>query len=66
MLQNIGSMDYKWDLPRVHPIFHVSFLKKVIGDKIPIQTIFIELDEEEKVILEPEKISKTNTKRLRN
>jgi len=44
-------MAYKLELPvasRVHPIFHVSCLKKVIGDKIPIQTIFPKLDEEGK------------------
>ena len=36
----------------MHPIFHVSCLKKVIGDKIPTQTILSELNEEGKVILE--------------
>ena len=48
MLHKIGSMDYKLELPlpsRVHPVFHVSCLKKVIGDKIPIQIIFLEIDE---------------------
>ena len=60
VLQKIGSMAYKLELPatsRVHPVFHVSFLKNVIGDKIPIQTIFLDLDEEGKVILEIKKIS---------
>ena len=62
-------MAYKLELratSRVRPIFHVSCLKKVIGDNIPIQTIFRELDEEGKVILEPENISETKTKQLRN
>ena len=48
VLQNIGGMDYKLELPassRVHPIFHVAYLKKVIGDEIPIKTILLELDE---------------------
>jgi hypothetical protein len=38
----IGSVSYKLELPpssRVHPMFHVSFLQKVIDDKIPVQTI---------------------------
>ena len=43
VLQKIGSMACKLDLPtssQVHPFFRVSFLKKVIGDKVPTQTIF--------------------------
>ena len=42
VLQNIGNMAYKLELPiysSVHLVFHVSCLKKVIGDKIPVQTI---------------------------
>ena len=54
VLQKISSMAYKLELPStswVHLVFHVSCLNKVIGDTIPIQTIFLELDEEGKVIL---------------
>jgi hypothetical protein len=62
-------MAYKLELPassQVHPIFHVSCLKKVIGDKILVQTIFLELDEEGKIILEPEAITDTRIRQLRN
>jgi hypothetical protein len=65
VLQKIGSMAYKLELlatSRVHPILHVSCLKNVIGGKIPIQTIFLELDEEGKIILEPKKIVEIRTK----
>ena len=51
VLQKIDTMAYKLDLPtysQVHLVFHVSCLKKVIGDKLPVQTIFPELDEEGK------------------
>jgi len=41
----------------VHPVFQVSCLKKVIGDKLPVQTILPELDEEGKIILEPEAVT---------
>ena len=67
VLQKIGSMAYNLEILTsswVHPVFHVSCLKKVIGDKIPIQTILSKLDEEGKVILEPEKIIETRTKEL--
>ena len=69
MLQKIGTMAYKLDLPassRVHPVFHVSCLKKVIGENLPVQTILPELDEEGKVILEPEAVMETRTRQLHN
>ena len=62
-------MAFKLEIPsssRVHLVFHVSCLKKVIGDKIPIQTILPNLYEEGKVILEPEKIFETRTEQLQN
>lgn len=61
VLQKIGSMAYKLELPpssQVHLVFHVSCLKKVIGDKISVQTILLKLCEEGKIILKPEKIVK--------
>ena len=69
VLQKIGTMAYKLELPassRVHPVFHVSCLKKIIGDQIPVQTILPELDEEGKIILEPEVVTETRTRQLRN
>jgi hypothetical protein len=69
VLQNIGTMEYKLDLPsysQVHPLFHVSYLKKVIGDKILVQTIFPELKKEGKIILEPKSITDTRLRQLRN
>jgi hypothetical protein len=42
------------------------FLKKVIGEKIPVQTILLELDKEGKIILEPKAITDTRIHQLRN
>ena len=64
VLQNIGTMAYKLELPaasRVHPAFHVSCLNKVMGEKLPVQTILLELDEEGKIISEPEAVIETRT-----
>ena len=69
VLEKIGTMAYKLDLLSVswvHPVFHFSCLKKVIGDKLPVQTIFPELDEEGKIILEPEVFIEIRTRQLRN
>jgi hypothetical protein len=69
VLQRIGSMAYKLELPPsscVHPVFHVSFLKKVIGNNIPVQKTLPELNEEGKIILEPETILETRIKQLKN
>jgi hypothetical protein len=69
MLQRIGSMYYKLELPpssHVHPFFHVYFLNKVINENIPIQTILPKINEEGKIILELETILETRVKKLQN
>ena len=65
VLQKISTMAYKLQLlaaSRLHLIFHFSSLKKVIADKLPVQTILPELDEEGKIILELEAITETRTR----
>ena len=59
VLQNIGSIAYKLGLPpssRIHPVFHGSCLKKLIGTNIRAQTILPKIDTERSIILEPEAI----------
>jgi len=67
VLEKISSMPYKLELlatSRLHVVFHVSCLKKVIGDKLPVQTILPKLKEEGKIILEPEVVIETRTQQL--
>jgi hypothetical protein len=49
IIKHVGPMAYKLDFPshsKLHHIFHVSCLKKVIGAKYQTQTNLLELDEE--------------------
>jgi hypothetical protein len=65
VFQRLGSMAYKLELPpssRVHIVFHVSFLKKVICNKIPVKTILLDINEEGKIMLELETILETRIK----
>ena len=57
ILKHVGQVAYHLAFPshsKLHPIFHVSCLKKVIGAKCQIQTNLLELDEEGSIWLQPE------------
>jgi hypothetical protein len=66
--KKVGVMAYDIDLPRsrkIHNVFHVSCLKRVIGKHIfPIEEL-PPLDEEGQLILIPEEILEVREKRLR-
>ena len=68
VLQKIGSVAYKLELPpsHIHPVFHVSFLKKVIGTNTREQIVLPEMDTEGSIILEPEAILNQRTRQLRS
>jgi hypothetical protein len=49
-------MDCKLDFPpssHVYLVFHVSYSNKLISENILVQTIFLDINEEGKKILEP-------------
>jgi len=60
---------YKLALPptaKIHLVFHVSCLKKVIGNNCRIQTSLPKLDEEGLIWLQPKQVLATRDKHLRS
>ena len=61
-------MAFELDLPtesRVHNVFHVSRLKKVLGHQIVPSTVLPPLDDEGKLVLVPEAIIEFSERNLR-
>ena len=61
-------MAYELELPansRVHNVFHVSCLKKVLGQNVMPSTVLPPLDDEGKLILVSESILDSREKQLR-
>jgi hypothetical protein len=57
IIKHIGSMAYKLALPatsKIHLVFHVSCMKKVVGHNCSVQTILPKLDEEGCLWIQPE------------
>jgi hypothetical protein len=57
ILKRVGQVAYQLALPsqsKLHPVFHVSCLKKVIGTRCQLQTNLPELAEEGSIWLQPE------------
>jgi hypothetical protein len=69
VIGKIGEVAYELELPpgsRIHNIFHVSCLKKAIGQQIIPSKELPPLDDEGKLILEPETVLDVREKWLRN
>ena len=67
VLKRVGKMAYQLDLAsdsKLHPIFHVSFLK-VIGTKCQNQTNLPELDKEGSIWLQPQEVFDQREHQLR-
>ena len=65
--KKISQVAYGSSLPntsRVHNVFHVSCLKKALGDHQSPQTTLPFFDDEGRIILEPKSILSTREKKL--
>jgi hypothetical protein len=57
ILKRVGQVAYQLAFPshsKIHHVFHVSYLKKVIGAMFQTQTNLLELDEEGSIFLQPQ------------
>ena len=69
MIQKVGEVAYELELPmgsKNHNVFHVSCLKKVIGQHISVSYTLLPLDDEGQLVLILDKILKTRERRLRS
>ena len=62
ILEKVGAVAYKLKLPPqslVHPIFHISLLKKCVGPNVVPQPLPAELTEEWELRMQPDKVLAT-------
>ena len=67
IVRRVGEVAYELELPagsKVHNVFNVSRLKKVLGQNVMPSTVLPPLDDEGKLILVPESILESREKQL--
>jgi hypothetical protein len=69
VVNRVGEVSYEIELPEgrnIHNVFHVSCLKKAIGQQVTTFTELPPLDQEVQLVLIPEEILDVKEKRLRS
>ena len=69
VIKHVGEVAYELELPagsRIHTIFHVSFLKKALGQQVTATMEFSPTDDEGHLVLQPEAILDTQERQLRS
>lgn len=67
VLEQIGQVAYKLDMPptrRIHPVFHVSQLKKVVGTTPVAPTLSPQLSSDLELMVEPEMLLDARSRTL--
>ena len=67
VIQKVGEVLYQLELPmgsKIHNVFHVYCIKKVIGKSISVSDTLPPLDDEGQLFLIPNKILRTRERKL--
>jgi hypothetical protein len=69
IISRVGEVAYELELlegSKIHNVFHISFLKKAVGQQINTSEEFPPLDEEGQLELVPEEVLEQRERRFRN